>query len=90
MMCYSDCEGTFPLTMDECKLIQNLCSERISELEVNIGKIDPHIYTNLKMIDAKMSGYIKLMNSKKNEEHFSYVTDLWGNPISEVEKVEGD
>ena len=90
MMCYSDCEGTFPLTMDECKLIQNLCSERISELETNIGKIDPHIYTNLKMIDAKMSGYIKLMNSKKNEEHFPHVTDLWGNPISEAEKVEGD
>lgn len=87
MMCYSNCEGTFPLTMDECKLIQNLCSERISELEANIEKTDPHIYTNLKMIDAKISGYIKLMNSKKNEEHFPYVTDLWSNPI---QKTEGD
>lgn len=87
MMFYSNCEGTFPLTMDECKLIQNLCSERISELEANIEKTDPHIYTNLKMIDAKISGYIKLMNSKKNEEHFLYVTDLWSNPI---QKTEGD
>lgn len=86
MMCYSDCEGTFPLTMDECKLIQNLCSERISKLEDNIDRMDPHIYTNLKMIEAKMDGYIKLMNSKKNEEHFLHVTDLWGNPMPEAEE----
>ena len=85
-MCYSDDEGIFPLTMDECKLIQNLCSERISELEGNIDRMDPHIYTNLKMIEAKMDGYIKLMNSKKNEEHFLYVTDLWGNPMPEAEE----
>lgn len=90
MMCYSDCEGIFPLTMDECKLIQNLCSERISELESNIGRMDPHIYTNLKMIEAKMDGYIKLMDSKKNEEQYPRVTDLWGNPIPKVEKSEGD
>lgn len=85
-MCYSDCEGIFPLTMDECKLIQNLCSERISELEDNIDRMDPHIYTNLKMIEAKMDGYIKLMNSKKNEEHFPHVTDLWGNPMTAAEE----
>ena len=65
MMCYSDYEGTFPLTMDECKLIQNLCSERISELEANMEKIDPHIYTNLKMIDAKMRGVYKIDEFKK-------------------------
>lgn len=89
-MCYSDYEGIFPLTMDECKIIQILCSERISELEDNIDRMDPHIYINLKMIEAKMSGYIKLMNSKKNEEHFPHVTDLWGNPIPKAEKTEGD
>lgn len=90
MMCYSDCEGIFPLTMDECKLIQNLCSERISELENNIGRMDPHIYTNLKMIEAKMDGYTRLMDSKKNEERCPRVTDLWGNPIPKAEKSEGD
>ena len=87
MMCYSNCEGTFPFTIDECKLMQNLCSERISELEANIEKINPHIYTNLKMMDAKINGYIKLMDSKNNEENFPHITDLRGNPIS---KAEGD
>ena len=44
MMCCSDCEGTFPVTIDECKLIQNLCSERISEFESDINNADSHIY----------------------------------------------
>ena len=64
MMCYSDCEGTFPLTIDECKLIQNLCSERISEFESDINNADSHIYINLKMIESKIDGFIKLMESK--------------------------
>ena len=63
-MCYSDCEGTFPLTIDECKLIQNLCSERISEFESDINNADSHIYINLKMIESKIDGFIKLMESK--------------------------
>ena len=64
MMCCSDCEGTFPLTIDECKLIQNLCSERISEFESDINNADSHIYINLKMIESKIDGFIKLMESK--------------------------
>lgn len=64
MMCYRDCEGTFPLTIDECKLIQNLCSERISEFESDINNADSHIYINLKMIESKIDGFIKLMESK--------------------------
>ena len=64
MMCYSDCEGTFPLTIDECKLIQNLCSERISEFESDINNADSHIYINLKMVESKIDGFIKLMESK--------------------------
>ena len=87
MMCYSDCDGIFPLTMDECKSIQKLCSERISELESNIGRMSPHIYINLKMIEAKMNGYAKLMDLKKNEEQCPRVTDLYVNDIS---KAEGD
>ena len=63
-MCCSDCEGTFPLTIDECKLIQNLCSERISEFESDINNADSHIYINLKMIESKIDGFIKLMESK--------------------------
>ena len=64
MMCCSDCEGTFLLTIDECKLIQNLCSERISEFESDINNADSHIYINLKMIESKIDGFIKLMESK--------------------------
>ena len=64
MMCCSDCEGTFPVTIDECKLIQNLCSERISEFESDINNTDSHIYINLKMIESKIDGFIKLMESK--------------------------
>lgn len=89
MVCYSDCEGTFPLTMYECKLMQNLCSERISELESDIEKADPHIYINLKMLNAKMDGYIKLMSSKNNEEHGIRITNLRGTPIPKAEKLEG-
>ena len=63
-MCCSDCEGTFLLTIDECKLIQNLCSERISEFESDINNADSHIYINLKMIESKIDGFIKLMESK--------------------------
>ena len=67
MMCYSDCEGTFPLTIDECKLIQNLCSERISEFESDINNADSHIYINLKMIESKIDGFIKLMESTEKD-----------------------
>ena len=52
--------------------------------------MDPHIYTNLKMIEAKMDGYTRLMDSKKNEERCPRVTDLCGNPIPKAEKSEGD
>lgn len=76
MMCCSDCEGTFPLTIDECKLIQNLCSERISEFESDINNADSHIYINLKMIESKIDGFIKLMESKGKDVKILDGTDF--------------
>ena len=67
MMYYSDLEGTFPLTMVECKIIYSLCSDRISEIENSIDNADSHVYVNLKMIEAKMDGFIKLMKSKSEK-----------------------
>ena len=82
-MCYSDCEGTFPLTIDECKLIQNLCSERISELENCIDNADSHVYVNLKMIESKIDGFIKLMESK-GKQTYEDVKILGGITCEEV------
>ena len=76
MMCCSDCEGTFPLTIDECNLIQNLCYERISEFESDIKNADSHIYINLKMIESKIDGFIKLMESKGKDVKILDGTDF--------------
>ena len=82
-MCYSDCEGTFPLTIDECELIQNLCTERISELENSIDNSDSYIYVNLKMVESKMDGFIKLMKLKR-EQAYDNTNVLGGITFEEV------
>lgn len=64
MMCFTESNGVFPLTLEECECIGSLCSERISEMEENLESKDPHKYIFIKELSSKMNAMIKLMNVK--------------------------
>lgn len=66
MMAYDGKEGTFPLTKNECECLSTLCSERITEMELDLEKKDPHSYVFIKSLGAKLEGYRTLMIARKN------------------------
>ncbi len=68
MMCYDGNEGSFPLTLEECECMQCLCSERISEMALDLENKDPHKFVMIKSLVGKINGFIELMYSRKEAE----------------------
>lgn len=69
MMSCDDKDGTFPLTKEECELIESLCTERISEMKVKLNEVDSHKFYKISMIEAKMKAYVMIMNSRALEKN---------------------
>lgn len=70
MMSYSSKDGTFPLTLEECEIVEILCNERIAEMESDLKSKDPHKYIFIKELSAKFNAIIKLMNTKMGFDDF--------------------
>ena len=68
MMCYDGKEGSFPLTLEECECMQCLCSERISEMALDLENKDPHKFVMIKSLVGKINGFIELMYTRKEAE----------------------
>lgn len=88
MMCYDVNEGSFPLTLQECECIQCLCSERISEMAIDLENKDPHKYVMIKSLAGKINGFIELMCARKEAENLKIKEDY--NLRRELEKVSGE
>ncbi len=68
MMCYDGKEGSFPMTIEECVCMQCLCSERISEMALDLENKDPHKFVMIKSLAGKINGFIELMYARREAE----------------------
>lgn len=68
-MSYSSKDGTFPLTLEECEVIEILCNEKISDMESDLNNKDPHKYISIKELFSKFNAMIKLMQSKEETDY---------------------
>lgn len=85
MMCYDVKEGSFPLTLQECECIQCLCSERVSEMALDLENKDPHEFVMIKSLAGKINGFIELMYARKEAEKMRVKEDY--NLRRELEKA---
>ena len=78
-MCYNEHNGTFPLSLEECTYIKRILCKEIADIENDMGNKDPHKYILIKMINAKIDGFIQLMNARSIKEKLKEVSEITEN-----------
>lgn len=67
MMSFNSHGGSFPFTLKEMELLQQILSEKAADMEQDLKTKDMHVYTEICVLMSKAYAYINLMKNGVEE-----------------------